>query len=233
MRIKRPGPGISRGYNSLAGQSLGLTIGQKAPPDLMESLGFGPFETDNDPYWTQGFGPVHAHPNLWPAGMPAVSRGGQRLLARHGNAVGAPHADIRAGARSRQRVLRRAKRPPRNQHAHQLLSGAGAATGAGAAARRRAFGLWRVHDPQGRERARRTSGAASRRRLGGRSADRGRVHHQYRRSADALDQREVGFDAPSRRQSAGRASGATSTGCRSPTSSCPTTTSRCAASTAA
>ena len=70
MRIKRPGPGISRGYNSLAGQSLGLTIGQKAPPDLMESLGFGPLETDNDPYWTQGFGPVHAHPNLWPAGLP-------------------------------------------------------------------------------------------------------------------------------------------------------------------
>ncbi len=70
MRIKRPGPGISRGYNSLAGQSLGLTIGRKAPPDLMESLGFGPLETDNDPYWTQGFGPVHAHPNLWPAGLP-------------------------------------------------------------------------------------------------------------------------------------------------------------------
>ena len=70
MRIKRPGPGISRGYNSLAGQSLGLTMGQKAPPDLMESLGFGPLETDDAPYWTEGFGPVHAHPNLWPADMP-------------------------------------------------------------------------------------------------------------------------------------------------------------------
>ena len=23
-----------------------------------------------DPYWTDGFGPVHAHPNLWPAGVP-------------------------------------------------------------------------------------------------------------------------------------------------------------------
>ena len=70
MRIKRPGPGISRGYNSLAGQSLGLTIGKKAPPDLMESLGFGPMQTDSAPYWTEGFGPVHAHPNLWPAEMP-------------------------------------------------------------------------------------------------------------------------------------------------------------------
>ena len=74
MRIKRPGPGISRGYNSLAGQSLGLTMGQKAPPDLMESLGFGPLETDNDPYWTENFGPVHAHPNLWPKDAPQLRR---------------------------------------------------------------------------------------------------------------------------------------------------------------
>jgi len=70
MRIKRPGPGISRGYNSVAGQSLGLTMGKNAPPDLMESLGFGPLETDDDPYWTEAYGPVHAHPNLWPDGMP-------------------------------------------------------------------------------------------------------------------------------------------------------------------
>jgi isopenicillin N synthase-like dioxygenase len=72
MRIRRPGPGISRGYNSLAAQSLGLTIGQKAPPDLMESLGFGSLDADGDPYWTDGFGPVHGHPNLWPEGMPEL-----------------------------------------------------------------------------------------------------------------------------------------------------------------
>lgn len=72
LRIKRPGPGISRGYNSLAGQSLGLTMGQKAPPDLMESLGFGPFATSDDPYWTERFGPVHAHPNLFPDDMPRL-----------------------------------------------------------------------------------------------------------------------------------------------------------------
>ncbi len=74
MRIRRPGPGISRGYNSLAAQSLGLTIGQKAPPDLMESLGFGSMDVDADPYWTEGFGPVHGHPNLWPDGMPELRR---------------------------------------------------------------------------------------------------------------------------------------------------------------
>ena len=70
MRIKRPAPGVSRGYNSLADQSLALTLGQKAPPDLMESLGFGPLATDDDPYWTRGYGPIHAHPNLWPQDMP-------------------------------------------------------------------------------------------------------------------------------------------------------------------
>src|SRR5258708_26431366 len=74
LRIKRPGPGISRGYNSLAEQSLGLTIGKKAPPDLMESLGFGPLDTDDAPYWTDGFGPVHAHPNLFPDDMPELRR---------------------------------------------------------------------------------------------------------------------------------------------------------------
>jgi isopenicillin N synthase-like dioxygenase len=71
MSIQRPAPGISRGYNSLAGQSLALTTGRQAPPDLMESLGFGPMQTTDDPYWTEGFGPVHAHPNLWPEGMPS------------------------------------------------------------------------------------------------------------------------------------------------------------------
>jgi isopenicillin N synthase-like dioxygenase len=70
MRIQRPAQGASRGYNSLAGQSLGLTMGKKAPPDLMESLGFGPLATDDDPYWTQGYGPIHAHANLWPQDMP-------------------------------------------------------------------------------------------------------------------------------------------------------------------
>jgi isopenicillin N synthase-like dioxygenase len=74
MRIKRPGPAISRGYNGLAGQSLGLSMGNKSPPDLMESLGFGPFATNDDPYWTQGYGPVHGYPNLFPEDMPQLQR---------------------------------------------------------------------------------------------------------------------------------------------------------------
>jgi isopenicillin N synthase-like dioxygenase len=69
LRIKRPGPGISRGYNSLAGQSLGLTMGKAAPPDLMESLGFGPLKIGDGPYWREGHGPTHFHPNLFPDDM--------------------------------------------------------------------------------------------------------------------------------------------------------------------
>jgi len=72
MRIKRPAPGVSRGYNRLAGQSLALTRGKQAPPDLMESLGFGPLDTNDDPYWTAGFGPIHGYPNLWPEDMPKL-----------------------------------------------------------------------------------------------------------------------------------------------------------------
>jgi isopenicillin N synthase-like dioxygenase len=71
LRVKRPGPGISRGYNSLEGQSLGLTMEKAAPPDLMESMGFGPLEIGDGPYWRDGHGPTHFHPNLFPDDMPA------------------------------------------------------------------------------------------------------------------------------------------------------------------
>ena len=158
MRIKRPGPGISRGYNSLAGQSLALTTGQKAPPDLMESLGFGPLQTDEDPYWTAGFGPVHAHPNLWPAGMPQF-RDAVSDYWRAMEALSARLMRIFAlGARSRGRVLRPAQQAPRHQHAHQLLPGAGSPARGGATARRRPFRLRRIHHPQGRERSGRAPG---------------------------------------------------------------------------
>lgn len=70
MKIKRPGPGISRGYNNLASQSLGFTMGKAAPPDLMESLGFGQLELGDGPYWREGHGPTHFHPNLWPEDIP-------------------------------------------------------------------------------------------------------------------------------------------------------------------
>ena len=69
-RIERPGPGISRGYNSLSDQSLGATLGVTAPPDLQESFAIGPLDTGAGPYWEEDFGPLHFHPNLWPSEMP-------------------------------------------------------------------------------------------------------------------------------------------------------------------
>jgi isopenicillin N synthase-like dioxygenase len=70
MKIKRPAPDVSRGYNGLADQSLARTLGAKAPPDLMESLGFGPLRAGRGPYWEDAYGSVYFHPNLWPEGMP-------------------------------------------------------------------------------------------------------------------------------------------------------------------
>ena len=70
MGIKRPAPGVSRGFNSLADQSLAKTLGAKAPPDLMESLGFGPLKIGKGAYWEEGHASTYFYPNLWPSGMP-------------------------------------------------------------------------------------------------------------------------------------------------------------------
>ena len=67
IAIKRPAPGVSRGYNSLSDQSLGATLGVAAPPDLQESFAIGPLDTSEGPYWNSDFGRVHFYPNLWPA----------------------------------------------------------------------------------------------------------------------------------------------------------------------
>jgi isopenicillin N synthase-like dioxygenase len=66
MQIARPAPGVSRGYNSLADQSLGNTLATGVPPDLQESFAIGPLNPGSAPYWTGGYGPIHFHPNLWP-----------------------------------------------------------------------------------------------------------------------------------------------------------------------
>jgi isopenicillin N synthase-like dioxygenase len=66
MEIARPAPAVSRGYNSLADQSLGNTVASGVPPDLQESFAIGPLAPGTGPHWTEGYGPVHFHPNLWP-----------------------------------------------------------------------------------------------------------------------------------------------------------------------
>jgi isopenicillin N synthase-like dioxygenase len=70
MAIKRPAPGVSRGYNRLADQSLAQTLGDKTPPDLMESLGFGPLKGGKGAYFEDGNAPIYFHSNLWPEGLP-------------------------------------------------------------------------------------------------------------------------------------------------------------------
>jgi isopenicillin N synthase-like dioxygenase len=67
MQIARPAPGVSRGYNSLADQSLGNTLAAGVPPDLQESFAIGPLNPGNGPYWTDSYGSIHFHPNLWPS----------------------------------------------------------------------------------------------------------------------------------------------------------------------
>jgi isopenicillin N synthase-like dioxygenase len=66
MRIARPAPGVSRGYNSLADQSLGNTLATGVPPDLQESFAIGPLNLGSGPYWTGDHGAIHFHANLWP-----------------------------------------------------------------------------------------------------------------------------------------------------------------------
>jgi isopenicillin N synthase-like dioxygenase len=66
MRIARPAPGVSRGYNSLADQSLGNTLATGVPPDLQESFAIGPLNPGSGPYWTDAHGSIHFHANLWP-----------------------------------------------------------------------------------------------------------------------------------------------------------------------
>jgi isopenicillin N synthase-like dioxygenase len=66
MQVARPAPGVSRGYNSLADQSLGNTLATGVPPDLLESFAIGPLNPGNGPYWTDTYGSIHFHPNLWP-----------------------------------------------------------------------------------------------------------------------------------------------------------------------
>jgi isopenicillin N synthase-like dioxygenase len=66
MQVGRPAPGVSRGYNSLADQSLGNTLASGVPADLLESFAIGPLNPGSGPYWTAGHGRIHFHPNRWP-----------------------------------------------------------------------------------------------------------------------------------------------------------------------
>ena len=170
LRIRRPGPGISRGYNSLASQSLGLTMGNQAPPDLMESLGFGPLEIGEGPYWREGYGPTHFHPNLSPDDIPGFREAvGDYWRAMEQLSVRLMR--IFALALDLTKLLRRPQWPARHQYADQLLSAAARCANGRATAGGCAFGLWGIHALVRRKRAGRPTGFAPRRGLGRRADD--------------------------------------------------------------
>lgn len=71
LKVRRPLPEITRGYDPPAQQSLAATKDAAAPPDLQEGFGVGGFDfSQDDPYYTQGLGPYFFSPNLWPEGRP-------------------------------------------------------------------------------------------------------------------------------------------------------------------
>ena len=66
MRIPRPNPIATRGYDPPANQALGPTHGGASPPDLQEIFGMGDFDVPEEPYYTEGHGRNFFWPNLWP-----------------------------------------------------------------------------------------------------------------------------------------------------------------------
>ena len=73
LKIGRPAPEITRGYDILANQSLSASLGNPSPPDLQETFGMGLVDVPNDPYHTEGMARVYFAPNLWPK-RPAAMR---------------------------------------------------------------------------------------------------------------------------------------------------------------
>ena len=67
MKVPRPSPETTRGYDPPARQSLSATRGDVSPPDLMEVFGMGGFDfAPDDPYYTSALGRYFFAPNLWP-----------------------------------------------------------------------------------------------------------------------------------------------------------------------
>ena len=75
LKVRRPLPEITRGYDPPAQQSLAATKDGAAPPDLQEGFGVGGFDfSHDDPYYTQGLGQYFFSPNLWPEGRPVFRK---------------------------------------------------------------------------------------------------------------------------------------------------------------
>ncbi len=72
MQVASP-PGHPYGYVPFAGESLGRSLGQAAPPDLKEAFGCGPVDSSERALADPDEGSVRV-PNLWPAALPELER---------------------------------------------------------------------------------------------------------------------------------------------------------------
>jgi isopenicillin N synthase-like dioxygenase len=62
----RPAVDQVRGYSAVGGEGLSYSLDEPTPPDLKESLSFGPTDVPNDPYYTGPEAGPHFAPNVWP-----------------------------------------------------------------------------------------------------------------------------------------------------------------------
>ena len=70
---QRPDDKANRGYEPLGTEHLSATIGLDTPPDLKESLSFGPLDVPDDPSFHTEAAAPHYAPNIWPR-RPAAFR---------------------------------------------------------------------------------------------------------------------------------------------------------------
>jgi isopenicillin N synthase-like dioxygenase len=66
MRIVRPAPDVTRGYQPFKAEVLVRSRGGSAAGDLNESLMIGPVDVDDTTYYTSPAAGRHFAPNLWP-----------------------------------------------------------------------------------------------------------------------------------------------------------------------
>jgi isopenicillin N synthase-like dioxygenase len=66
MRIVRPAPDVTRGYQPLKAEVLARSRGADAAGDLNESLMIGPVDTTDAPYYSAAAAGKHFAANLWP-----------------------------------------------------------------------------------------------------------------------------------------------------------------------
>jgi isopenicillin N synthase-like dioxygenase len=66
LRVRRTAPAFNRGWGAVGEESLAKTLGVGAPADYKESLGIGPVDISDDPYFHRPEAFPHFAENRWP-----------------------------------------------------------------------------------------------------------------------------------------------------------------------